>query len=147
VIASRNGDFLVVIEQLARFVRRLLDFRSMARESLVNGLQDVSNVINLMAGNPRWMRVGAVYLNKTDTFSRGISAFTGLLDGSFNAKNITLCRNSLILFSSSISNLSIAISNNDQNNTVYYSTRALKYTHPSLFHCYYAGKETYTTYL
>lgn len=34
VIASRNGDFLTTIEELARFVRRVLDFKSMQRASL-----------------------------------------------------------------------------------------------------------------
>lgn len=34
VIASRNGDFLTTIEELARFVRRVLDFKSMQRATL-----------------------------------------------------------------------------------------------------------------
>jgi hypothetical protein len=54
-------------------------------------------------------KVGKAYANKTDSFSRFISAFTGFVDGSFNAKNITLCRNSLILFGSSLYNMSIGI--------------------------------------
>lgn len=33
--AQQNGDFLMMITQLARFVRRILDFRSMQRETLV----------------------------------------------------------------------------------------------------------------
>lgn len=41
--------------------------------------------------------------------------------------------------------MSAAIDNNDENNTVYYSTRALKYFNPSLFHCYFAAKETFLT--
>ena len=33
-IASRNGDFLQVTYQMARFIRRCLDFKSMERGSL-----------------------------------------------------------------------------------------------------------------
>lgn len=49
VIASNNGDFLVVITQLARFVRRMLDFKSMQRASLASSIDDVQYYIRLMA--------------------------------------------------------------------------------------------------
>jgi hypothetical protein len=39
--------------------------------------------------------------------------------------------------------MTIALAKKDQNMTIWYSTRVLKYFHPSFFHCYYAGKETY----
>lgn len=43
--------------------------------------------------------------------------------------------------------MSIAINKSDENNTVYFATRALKFFHPSAFSCYYSGRETYETYL
>eukprot|EP00347_Sterkiella_histriomuscorum_P009733 403340092 len=145
VIASRNGDFLVVIEQMARFVRRLIDFRSMQRETLVKSLDQMQYYVRLLAQGPI-VSANSTSLNRTDIFSRLISSFTGFVDGSFRAKNISMCRASLILFANSIQNLSTAISANNENRTVFYATRALKYVHPSAFHCYYSGKETAATY-
>ncbi|TNV73762.1 hypothetical protein FGO68_gene5605 [Halteria grandinella] len=43
----------------------------------------------------------------------------------------------------SFANMTLAISDSDQNETIWYSTRMLKFLHPSLYHCYYAGKQTY----
>jgi hypothetical protein len=53
----------------------------------------------------------------------------------------------LMVLSRIFLDLSYYISVNNENRTVYYSSRALKYMHPSLFHCYYAGKETWLTFL
>lgn len=39
------------------------------------------------------------------------------------------------------------IADNNENRTVYLLTRVLKHLHPTLFHCYYSGKETYETML
>lgn len=84
--------------------------------------------------------------NRTDFFTRIISASTGFVDGSFKAKNISLCRMNLITFANIMQNLSKAVSDGNENRTLYYSTRALKYMHPCLFHCYYAERETEATY-
>ena len=156
VIASRNGDFLTTIEELARFVRRVLDFKSMQRASLyvkdtLKNMEMPKGFIKLMSKSQKNLVAATtakpVYLNNTSAFSRIISGFTGLVDGSFKAKNITNCRNSLILLAGSLQNMSIAMNNSDENNTVYFATRGLKYFHPSAFACYYSGRETYETYL
>lgn len=50
----------------------------------------------------------------------------------------------------SFANMTISLIKNNENDSVWYSTRVLKYFHPSIFHCYYAGKETvisFTKYL
>ena len=75
-----------------------------------------------------------------------ISAFTGFIDGSFKAGNTSYCRKNLLKESYSVSNLTEYIDNVNERKIVYYSTRMLKYMHPSLYHCYYAGKETYEAY-
>jgi hypothetical protein len=36
--------------------------------------------------------------------------------------------------------------NKNENDTVWFSTRILKWFHPSIYHCYYAGKETYISF-
>ncbi len=88
-IASENGDFLTVIEQLARLVRRLMDFQSMQRESLtkarvLESINQLEYYARLMARNPPTVsaEVPAVS-NRTDSLSRLISVFTGFVDGSF----------------------------------------------------------------
>jgi hypothetical protein len=42
--------------------------------------------------------------------------------------------------------MTIAVGQSNENNTVWFTTRVLKYFHPSAFHCYFAGKETYTSF-
>lgn len=46
-----------------------------------------------------------------------------------------------------LGNLTVALEDDNENYTVWYSTRMLKYMSPSLYHCYYAGKETYNAYV
>ena len=138
----------------------MLDFKSMQRgslfeESILEGSFMPPGFSKLSSGKRMLANIFVTntttstknLTNNTSVFSRVISGFTGFVDGSFNAKNITNCRNSLFLFVASLQNMSTAINNNDENNTVYYSTRALKYFHPSAFACYYSGKETYETYV
>lgn len=82
-----------------------------------------------------------------DYITSGISIFTGFIDGSFRAGNTSSCRKSLKLYTGSFSNATDAIFDyRDENQTVWYLTRTLKYMHPSAFHCYYAGKETSTSF-
>jgi hypothetical protein len=81
-----------------------------------------------------------------DYVTYGISLFTGFLDGSFKAANTSACRSSLKKITGSFANMTLAVKDDDQNETVWYSTRVLKYFHPSLFHCYFAGKETYLSF-
>ncbi|CDW83524.1 UNKNOWN [Stylonychia lemnae] len=150
--AQQNGDFLMMIEQLARFVRRLLDFKSMQRETLINDLSQMSRFIRLLAStdtitpnNLIGLATATNITNRTDPLSRFISVMTGFVDGSFQAKNTSLCRKNLLKVSNLLNNLTTAVQKTDENNTVYYSTRLLKYMHPSLFHCYYAEKEAENT--
>jgi hypothetical protein len=79
--------------------------------------------------------------NVTDTSARTISAITGFLDGAFQAPNTSYCRMSLILMSSSMQNFIIAFDERNQNFTVWFATRILKYVNPVLFHCFYMGVE------
>ena len=51
-IAAENGDFLLVIEQMARFVRRVLDFDSMQRETLIKDIDQTAHYLSLMAKAP-----------------------------------------------------------------------------------------------
>jgi len=99
-----------------------------------------------MAITPTATSVTNITQNRTDVLTRVISAATGFIDGSFQAKNTSLCRKNLLIFSFLLTNLTTAISKEDENNTVYYSTRLLKYMHPCLYHCYFAEKETEATY-
>ena len=46
----------------------------------------------------------------------------------------------------SFGNMSLAIYEKNENRSVWFTTRVLKYMHPSAFHCYYAGKETYISF-
>jgi len=51
------------------------------------------------------------------------------------------------MFTGSFSNATDAIfETKNENYTVWYLTRVLKYMHPSSFHCYFAGKETYLSF-
>ena len=84
-------------------------------------------------------------LNYTDSISIGISIFTGFIDGSFQAGNVSLCRSNMMLEAHIFELLHTAIVNSDANRTVYLATRVLKHMNDSLFYCYYSGKETYTT--
>lgn len=68
---------------MGRFIRRLLDFETMQRESLYKAriLTAVSNLeyyARLMATS-----TASTIVNRTDPVSIGISIFTGLVDGSF----------------------------------------------------------------
>jgi hypothetical protein len=65
------------------------------------------------------------------------------VDGSFKAGNTSSCRKNLKLFTGSFTNATIS---NDTNSTVWFYSRVLKYMHPSAFHCYFAGKETYMSF-
>jgi len=79
--------------------------------------------------------------------TQGISIFTGFIDGSFRAGNTSFCRKNLKLFTAYFSNTTDAIMvTKNENRTVWYLTRVLKYMHPSSFHCYFAGKETYLSF-
>lgn len=71
-----------------------------------------------------------------------VSAFTGFLDGSFAAEDSNDCRINIMVLSEYIGKTFKAIQEANEENILYYSTRVLKYTHPSLYYCYYAGKET-----
>ena len=71
---------------------------------------------------------------------------TGFFDGSFRASNTSYCRKNLYLMTRSFANATIMWSKKDENQTVWFFTRTLKWFHPSLFHCYYAGKETYLSF-
>ena len=85
-------------------------------------------------------------MNATEDYvTMFVSALSGFIDGSFNAQNTSLCRRSLLYLSRSTSNATKSILAGNENRTVYYSTRILKWMHPSAFHCYYAGKETIDT--
>ena len=84
--------------------------------------------------------------NKTDYFKLIVSAFTGFVDGSFNAQNISGCRAAVTKLTQAMINTTLALESHDNNRSLYYSTRILKWTHPSLYHCYYAGKETYLSF-
>jgi len=157
MIASENGDFITVIEQLSRLIRRLLDFKSMQRASLFSKSRILKAVDRLeyyallMARAPyaqaktKVQQSAPAVLNYTDSLSIGISIFTGFVDGSFQAGNVSACRQNMMLEAHIFELLHTAIVNDDANRTVYLATRALKHMNDSLFYCYYSGKETYTT--
>lgn len=138
----------------------------MSREALISSVKGLDAVVRLLASgpdgyiertveamppiNPNSPWISKVYIqsnvvNRTDPVSIGISGMTGFLDGAFQAPNTSYCRVSLILFSSSLENFLIAYENRNENFTVWYATRALKYMHPSLFHCFYSYVEAYET--
>jgi hypothetical protein len=84
--------------------------------------------------------------NRTDPIAIAISIFTGFVDGSFQAKNVSACRKNMLLEANILRMLSDEIRDEDENRTVYLLTRLLKHLHPSMFHCYYSGKETVATF-
>lgn len=88
-------------------------------------------------------QVGFNWTDPQDYVTLGISVFTGFLDGSFRAGNTSSCRKALKFMTGSFANATVSLIALNENRTVWYSTRVLKYLHPSCFHCYYAGKETY----
>lgn len=49
----------------------------------------------------------------------------------------------MFLFAGALENTTYGVIDRNENDTVWFSTRMLKYFHPSAFHCYYAGKEAY----
>lgn len=122
-VAAENGDFLAVVYQIARLVRRLMDFHSMQRGSLELVVKDVHRLtayLNYYAslednGKPKQdlsimnRAVGFDWSNPNDYVTMGISAFTGFVDGSFRAGNTTSCRRSLKRFTGSFSNATIAL--------------------------------------
>lgn len=155
-VAAENGDFLTVVNQMARLLRRLMDFRSMQRESLVvasslnrltSYLEYYASLDDLNSGNPKPTRVDLDWTSPQDYVTTVISLFTGFVDGSFRASNTSSCRKSLKLYTASFSNATRALFvDGNENATLWYWTRVLKYTHPSAFHCYFAGKETGVTF-
>ena len=147
--AAENGDFLTVVYQVARLVRRLMDFKSMQREALVKDVIRLTGYLKYYASledddySVYKRGLPEVAATPQDYITTGISIFTGFVDGSFRARNTSSCRKSLKLYTGSFSNATEAIfDDRDENKTVWYLTRTLKYMHPSAFHCYYAGKET-----
>jgi hypothetical protein len=48
-IAAENGDYMTVVFQLARLVRRIIDFRTMEREVLIRSLNAISFYLNVLA--------------------------------------------------------------------------------------------------
>ena len=118
-------------------MRRVLDFKSMERGSLLSS-----------SGGPYESELLVKATKKvSDIFSKSIYIVTGFIDGSFNASNTSYCRSSLVSFESSMQNLYTAsVQNKSVNSSVFYGSRILKYFHPSTYHCYYAGKETYTAF-
>ena len=150
-VAAENGDYLTVVNQLARLIRRLMDFRSMQRESLAvaHSLNRLTSYLEYFASlddiSPTTTanRVTLDWSSPQDYVSTAISLFTGFVDGSFRASNTSSCRKSLKLYTSTISNATQALFfDQNENATLWYWTRVLKYTHPAAFHCYFAGKET-----
>jgi hypothetical protein len=47
-IAAENGDFLAVVYQIARLIRRIMDFQSMQRGSLEDIVQDVHRLTSYL---------------------------------------------------------------------------------------------------
>lgn len=47
--AADNGDFLTVVYQVARLVRRLMDFKSMQREALVKDVIKLTGYLKYYA--------------------------------------------------------------------------------------------------
>lgn len=53
----------------------------------------------------------------------------------------------MVSFETSMQNLYTAsVQNKSLNDSMFYGSRILKYFHPATYHCYYAGKETYTAF-
>lgn len=124
---------------MARFIRRCLDFKSMERGSLLSSAEAIELLSEMMLKTRR--RVNSV-------LSKFIYIITGFIDGAFKAANTSYCRSSLVKMQNSATKLyTLGVEKKSVNNTVYYSTRIVKYIHPVLFHCYYAGKETYLSFL
>lgn len=163
LIAAEGGDFRTVVYQVSRLVRRLLDFNSMMREGAPTLVKDVIRLgayLNFYAnlGDNEALKsypayehllsqeAGLNWSEPNDVASALISIVTGFFDGSFRATNTSLCRSSLKKLTGSFGNMSLALYERDQNQSVWYTTRVLKFMHPSGFHCYYAGKETYTSF-
>ena len=163
---AQQGDFINAAYQIGRLIRKILLFNSMSREALVISVKRLDAVVRLLASGPDgyiqstvdalppanpsnpWENKAYIpnnSVNRTDPVSRSISGVTGFIDGAFQAPNTSYCRVSLILFSSSLENFLIAYEHRNENYTVWYATRALKYMHPSLFHCFYSVQEAYET--
>ncbi len=125
----------------------------MERETLIYGMTKVNSYLRLYAtvdteiklNNFTYNFTGPDLENPNDYLTFSISIFTGFIDGAFNAPNTSYCRASLLKFSGALENTTEGVKDRDENDTVWYSTRMLKYFHPSAFHCYYAGKEAYLT--
>lgn len=118
---------------------------SLYKERVIDGIKQIEYYARLMAKKPPKQPEIIYPKNRTDPFSRFISSVTGFIDGGFQARNTSLCRKNMIVFANIMNKLSESIYWEDENNTVYFSTRALKYVHPCMFHCYFSGKETVQT--
>ncbi len=148
---------------MGKMLRRLLDFKSMDLDSE----SDVDDKDSPTLGSPitpyvqkrikllePYFQVMKTsddiygqfnYFNPQNYLILSVSAFTGFLTGSFGVEKSINCRESIMILSEYISKSVTAILNVDEERIVYYSTRVLKYVHPSLYYCYYAGKDTYET--
>ena len=85
-VAARNGDYLQVTYQVARFIRRCLDFKSMEREVRKSDIPKLTSYIKK-----------SVPIVK-DAFTQSIYVLTGFIDGGFNAQNVSHCRANLVNF-------------------------------------------------
>jgi hypothetical protein len=160
-VAAAAGDYQTVVYQVARLVRRLLDFDSMQNSALMETTMRLSAYVNYFARlgddsdasdniafeqlNERLGKGSFDFSMPEDPVSFSISVITGFMDGSFRATNTSLCRISLQLITGSFANATLSHQAQNENLTVWFGTRVLKYLNPSLFHCYYAGKETVIT--
>lgn len=112
-MAADSGDFITVVYQMARMMRRIMIFDSMQRETLLRDIHRVNAYLNYFASldqdssdgrSPNGVRlsqeqlqtlsrqVGFNYTNPNDWVTMSISIFTGFLDGSFRAVNTSACR-------------------------------------------------------
>lgn len=108
--AAQNGDYLAVVYQVARLVRRLMDFQSMQRAGLADDVKRLTSYLEYYANIEEEERK-EVKASGQDVITTGISIFTGFIDGSFRARNTSFCRKNLKLYTGSFSNASDAIFN------------------------------------